>query len=125
MTVNHFYFGLYKIDSIFFSVIFPENFEPIVRQFIAQGLPDLSVSRSRVRIPWGIPVPGDDSQTVCIPPLCIVTSTSSFLQSSSLVVILLVHGNIIFFILSFIDKKQAVHWSIFELKIANFLFYFK
>lgn len=48
------------------TVIFPENFEPVVRQCIAQGLPDLSVSRSRTRIPWGIPVPGDDSQTVCL-----------------------------------------------------------
>ena len=27
-------------------------------------LRDLSVSRQRERLPWGIPVPGDDSQTV-------------------------------------------------------------
>jgi len=36
-----------------------------LRQYVSQGLPDLSVSRARARIPWGIPVPGDDSQTVC------------------------------------------------------------
>ena len=48
------------------AVIVPENFEATLRQYISQGLPDLSVSRSRARIPWGIPVPGDDSQTVCI-----------------------------------------------------------
>ena len=47
------------------AVIVPENFEAILRQYISQGLPDLSVSRSRARIPWGIPVPGDDTQTVC------------------------------------------------------------
>jgi len=46
-------------------VIFPENFEMTLRQYVSQGLPDLSVSRARARIPWGIPVPGDDSQTVC------------------------------------------------------------
>ena len=46
-------------------VILPQIFETTLRQYIAQGLPDLSVSRSRARIPWGIPVPGDDSQTVC------------------------------------------------------------
>lgn len=46
------------------AVIYPENFEPIVRQCLTQGLPDLSVSRHRSRTPWGIPVPGDDTQTV-------------------------------------------------------------
>jgi len=46
------------------AVIIPENFEAILRQYITQGLPDLSVSRPRTRIPWGIPVPGDDTQTV-------------------------------------------------------------
>ena len=28
------------------------------------SLRDLSISRQRERLPWGIPVPGDDSQTV-------------------------------------------------------------
>lgn len=47
------------------SAIVPDNFEAVLRQYISEGLPDLSVSRSRARIPWGIPVPGDDTQTVC------------------------------------------------------------
>jgi len=49
----------------FVVVVQPDIFEAILRQYISRGLPDISVSRSRARIPWGIPVPGDDTQTVC------------------------------------------------------------
>lgn len=33
-------------------------------EMILKNLHDLSVSRSRSRLSWGIPVPGDSSQTV-------------------------------------------------------------
>lgn len=33
-------------------------------EMILKNLKDLSVSRSRSRLSWGIPVPGDSSQTV-------------------------------------------------------------
>lgn len=33
-------------------------------EMILKSLKDLSVSRSRSRLSWGIPVPGDSSQTV-------------------------------------------------------------
>lgn len=32
----------------------------------ASVLPDLSVSRPRARLAWGVPVPGDDTQTVYV-----------------------------------------------------------
>lgn len=32
----------------------------------ASVLPDLSVSRPRARLSWGVPVPGDDTQTVYV-----------------------------------------------------------
>lgn len=37
-----------------------------VLQFIKQGLKDISVSRSAKILPWGVPVPGDPSQTIYI-----------------------------------------------------------
>ncbi|KAK2183237.1 hypothetical protein NP493_319g04005 [Ridgeia piscesae] len=48
------------------TVITPTNFEPAVRRWIADGLPDLSISRQRERLQWGIQVPGDDSQTMYV-----------------------------------------------------------
>ncbi|XP_059164169.1 methionine--tRNA ligase, mitochondrial-like [Physella acuta] len=45
--------------------IVPHHFEPIVRHMI-QSLPDLSVTRDRSRVPWGIPVPNDDTQTIYV-----------------------------------------------------------
>jgi methionyl-tRNA synthetase len=38
-------------------------FEGTVREMV-DDLQDLSVSRKRDRLDWGIPVPGDDTQTV-------------------------------------------------------------
>ncbi|XP_053129374.1 methionine--tRNA ligase, mitochondrial isoform X2 [Hemicordylus capensis] len=37
-----------------------------VQQWLQQDLPDLSVSRDRNRLGWGIPVPGDGTQTVYV-----------------------------------------------------------
>ncbi|XP_033120875.1 methionine--tRNA ligase, mitochondrial-like [Anneissia japonica] len=45
--------------------IYPTIFADIVREWIQGGLQDLSVSRQRDRLQWGIPVPDDPSQTVC------------------------------------------------------------
>ncbi|KAI8743669.1 methionine--tRNA ligase, mitochondrial [Biomphalaria glabrata] len=45
--------------------IFPQRFEPAVRNML-QHLPDLSLTRDRSRLPWGIPVPGDDTQTIYV-----------------------------------------------------------
>lgn len=47
------------------KVVQPSKFDPDVRMW-AETLSDLSVSRPSKRLSWGIPVPGDDSQTVSI-----------------------------------------------------------
>lgn len=35
-------------------------------QFVARGLEDFSISRVKEKMPWGIPVPGDDSQVMYV-----------------------------------------------------------
>ncbi|XP_066202107.1 methionine--tRNA ligase, mitochondrial [Saccopteryx leptura] len=48
------------------QVITPEPFHHKVLQWLEEELPDLSVSRRRSHLHWGIPVPGDDSQTIYV-----------------------------------------------------------
>ncbi|KAL5004792.1 hypothetical protein ScPMuIL_018248 [Solemya velum] len=47
------------------KVIQPDIFETLVRGWVSD-LPDLSVSRQADRLSWGIPVPGDPSQTIYV-----------------------------------------------------------
>uniref|UniRef100_A0A3Q2QP56 Methionine--tRNA ligase, mitochondrial n=1 Tax=Fundulus heteroclitus TaxID=8078 RepID=A0A3Q2QP56_FUNHE len=44
----------------------PERFQLAVLQWLQEELPDLSVSRQRSRLQWGVPVPGDPEQTVYV-----------------------------------------------------------
>lgn len=44
----------------------PERFQQTVLQWLQEDLPDLSVSRQRNRLQWGIPVPGDSEQTIYV-----------------------------------------------------------
>ncbi|XP_074505450.1 methionine--tRNA ligase, mitochondrial [Sebastes fasciatus] len=44
----------------------PERFHQEVLQWLQEDLPDLSVSRQRSRLQWGIPVPGDAEQTIYV-----------------------------------------------------------
>lgn len=37
-----------------------------VRSFVKQGLQDFSISRKKSKMPWGIPVPGDDDQVMYV-----------------------------------------------------------
>ncbi|XP_004871749.1 methionine--tRNA ligase, mitochondrial [Heterocephalus glaber] len=46
--------------------IVPEPFHHAVLQWLEEELPDLSVSRRSSHLHWGIPVPGDDSQTIYV-----------------------------------------------------------
>nr|XP_005000772.2 methionine--tRNA ligase, mitochondrial [Cavia porcellus] len=46
--------------------IVPEPFHRLVLQWLEEELPDLSVSRRSSHLHWGIPVPGDDSQTIYV-----------------------------------------------------------
>ncbi|XP_075752754.1 methionine--tRNA ligase, mitochondrial [Pelodiscus sinensis] len=47
-------------------VISPEPFYQLVLRWLEEDLPDLSVSRERSRLQWGIPVPGDSTQTIYV-----------------------------------------------------------
>ncbi|KAM3866995.1 methionine--tRNA ligase, mitochondrial [Diretmus argenteus] len=44
----------------------PERFYQAVLQWLQEELPDLSVSRHRSRLQWGIPVPNDPEQTIYV-----------------------------------------------------------
>ncbi|CAL8356047.1 unnamed protein product [Merluccius merluccius] len=44
----------------------PDRFYQDVLQWLQEELPDLSVSRQRSRLQWGIPVPGDPEQTIYV-----------------------------------------------------------
>lgn len=44
----------------------PERFYLAVLQWLQEDLPDLSVSRQRSRLQWGIPVPGDPEQIIYV-----------------------------------------------------------
>lgn len=46
--------------------VHPKKFERILYDFLAEPLPDISVSRPASRVHWGITVPGDDSQTIYV-----------------------------------------------------------
>ncbi len=37
-----------------------------IRQFVAAGLQDFSISRLKEKMPWGVPVPGDDTQVMYV-----------------------------------------------------------
>ncbi|OGM90399.1 methionine--tRNA ligase [Candidatus Wolfebacteria bacterium RIFCSPHIGHO2_01_FULL_48_22] len=37
-----------------------------LREFIKRGLKDFSISRLKSKLPWGVPVPGDDTQTIYV-----------------------------------------------------------
>ncbi len=48
------------------SFVQPESRLNEVRAFVKGGLKDLSISRSRSKVSWGIPFPGDPDQTVYV-----------------------------------------------------------
>ena len=48
------------------DVILPEWRRKEAIQFIERGLEDFSISRNRERLPWGIPVPDDDTQVMYV-----------------------------------------------------------
>jgi len=48
------------------KVIFPETRYNEILQIVKDGLLDISVSRSKKVLSWGVPVPGDDSQVMYV-----------------------------------------------------------
>lgn len=54
-----------KIESDEIKII-PKTRKNEILSFLNQGLEDISVSRSKEKLPWGISVPGDESQVVYV-----------------------------------------------------------
>lgn len=48
------------------GVITPEHRLNEAKQFVAQGLEDFSISREKEKLPWGVPVPGDEEQVMYV-----------------------------------------------------------
>jgi len=48
------------------DVIIPEHRRKEAQLFVQNGLQDFSISREKTRMPWGIPVPGDDTQVMYV-----------------------------------------------------------
>jgi len=48
------------------SFITPSKYATNVIKSVESGLQDLSISRPAERLTWGIPVPGDDTQTIYV-----------------------------------------------------------
>ena len=48
------------------SVIVPEHRLKEALEFVRGGLEDFSISRERERLPWGVPVPGDENQVMYV-----------------------------------------------------------
>jgi len=47
-------------------VVMPETRKKEIMSFLEEGLEDISFSRPKDIVPWGIPVPGDDSQVMYV-----------------------------------------------------------
>lgn len=48
------------------DVVIPEYRRKEAQLFVAQGLEDFSISREKARMPWGIPVPDDETQVMYV-----------------------------------------------------------
>lgn len=48
------------------NVIVPKHRLEEARQFVKNGLEDFSISREKEKLPWGVPVPGDDDQVMYV-----------------------------------------------------------
>lgn len=48
------------------DVIIPEYRRKEALSFVESGLEDFSISREKEKLPWGVPVPGDDSQVMYV-----------------------------------------------------------
>ncbi len=46
--------------------VIPESRFNEMKRLVQDGLEDMSISRSKERLPWGLPVPGDDTQVIYV-----------------------------------------------------------
>lgn len=69
---NNYFFKFKKYEKFLLDylakpgVIIPEWRREEAILFVRGGLEDFSISREKKRLPWGIPVPGDDSQVMYV-----------------------------------------------------------
>lgn len=54
---------LYEKNSNF---VIPANRQEEIKKFVERGLEDFSISRLKAKMPWGVPVPGDDEQVMYV-----------------------------------------------------------
>ncbi len=54
---------LYEKNSNF---VIPQNRQLEIKNFVERGLEDFSISRLAEKMPWGIPVPGDETQVMYV-----------------------------------------------------------
>ncbi|MBU0750356.1 methionine--tRNA ligase [Patescibacteria group bacterium] len=72
VTEENYFFALSKYQDRLLEyvsrpgAIFPEWRQEEAKKFIQSGLEDFSISRSKERLSWGVPVPGDDAQVMYV-----------------------------------------------------------
>ncbi len=72
ITEENYFFALSRYQDALLaylknpSCIIPEWRRNEAIQFVEQGLEDISISRDKARLSWGIPVPGDESQVMYV-----------------------------------------------------------
>ncbi len=54
---------LYEEEADF---VYPESKRKEMYNILKNGLDDISISRAREKLPWGVPVPGDDTQVMYV-----------------------------------------------------------
>lgn len=54
---------LYAANPTF---VVPANRQEEIKKFVERGLEDFSISRLKAKMPWGVPVPGDDAQVMYV-----------------------------------------------------------
>lgn len=71
MTEENYFFRLSKFQDLIKEYLETARIEPIQYKkewlnFLNQGLEDISISREKTNLPWGIAVPGDDNQVMYV-----------------------------------------------------------
>lgn len=57
---------LLELYSRYSDFVIPAHRQTEIRNFVAEGLKDFSISRLKEKMPWGVPVPGDDTHVMYV-----------------------------------------------------------
>lgn len=58
--------GLLKHYDLYSDFVVPEHRQKEIRNFVESGLQDFSISRVKEKMPWGVAVPGDETQVMYV-----------------------------------------------------------